>query len=46
VPRAGLTRDDVVRATTCLAGEIGYPAVSIDPLAERSASAPRPCPDC
>ena len=40
MPGAGLTRDDVVRAAASLAGEIGYPAVTIDLLAERSASAP------
>jgi hypothetical protein len=39
VPRAGLSRDDVVRAAASLAGEIGYPAVTTDLLAERSASA-------
>ena len=40
MPRAGLTRDDAGRAAASLAGEIGCPAVTIELLAERSASAP------
>jgi hypothetical protein len=43
VPRAGLARDDVARAAASLPGEIGYPAITIDLLAEHSASAHRPC---
>jgi AcrR family transcriptional regulator len=35
VPRAGLTRDDVVRAAADLIDEIGYPALTMGLLAQR-----------